>query len=147
MATAVRDTMTLAPTTVTPSTAIDEAATLMATEDVGSLPVVVGTRLVGMITDRDIVTRVVADSRDPARTVVGDIASTAPVTVEAQEDLQVALVVMATHQLRRLPVMDGENLVGILAQADIAREAKPKATGAMLEEISEPLDAHRTPEA
>lgn len=141
MTAVVRDAMTRDPVCVSKSTPISEAASTMRAEDIGSLPVVEGDRLVGVITDRDIVTRAVAEGLDPERTGVGEIATSDPFTVGPGDQLQEALRLMAARQVRRLPVVEGENLVGVLAQADVAREAQSTATGAMVEEISEPGDS------
>jgi CBS domain-containing protein len=104
---------------------------------VGLTPIVEGDRLVGALTDRDIVTRVVAEGRDPQSVPVREVASTDLVTIDPQQDLDEALRLMASNQVRRLPVVaeDGR-LVGVLAQADVAREAKDKQTGQLVEEIS-----------
>jgi CBS domain-containing protein len=110
----------------------------MATEDVGSLPVTEGDRLVGMVTDRDIVTRVVAEGKDAQAATVGEIASKDLVTVDPQQDLDEALRLMAQHQVRRLPVVEEDGrLVGILAQADVAREGEDSKTGQLVERISD----------
>jgi len=93
-------------------------------------------RLVGIVTDRDIVVRVVAEGRDANVTTVKEIASTDLVTVAPGDDLDVALNLLAQRQVRRLPVVEGERLVGIVAQADIARLGKDKKTGEVVEEIS-----------
>jgi CBS domain-containing protein len=132
----VKDVMTPNPKTVTRETGVVEAAKLMAGEDVGPLPVVEGRRLVGIVTDRDLVTRVLAEGRDPASTAVGDVYSSEPVTVSPDDDLSHALTLLAQHQVRRLPVADGAEVVGILAQADIAREESHKAVGEVVEDIS-----------
>jgi CBS domain-containing protein len=95
-------------------------------------------RLVGVLTDRDIVIRAVADGVDVQTLNVGDVASREPVTVEPGQDLDEALALMARHQVRRLPVVDDGQLVGILAQADVAIEVKEKKAGEVLEEISKP---------
>jgi CBS domain-containing protein len=137
MAQNVRDIMTSNPTTVRPDASVVEAGRLMASEDVGSLPIVHGDRLVGVVTDRDIAVRVVAEGRDPNTTTVGEIASRDPVTVEPDEDLDEALSEMARNQVRRLPVVEGDRLVGILAQADVAGEASDSKTGRVVKEISE----------
>ena len=109
----------------------------METDDVGSLPILDGEQLAGMVTDRDIVIRAVAKGKDPRGMPVSEIASRELVTVHADDDLAEALRLMATQQVRRLPVVDNDDrLVGILAQADIAVEAKEKAVGEMVEEIS-----------
>jgi CBS domain-containing protein len=93
---------------------------------------------VAVLTDRDIVVRAVAESADPSATMVGDIASRRPVTIEPDEDLDEALAQMARAQVRRLPVVEGGRLVGVLAQADIAQEAKSKQAGELVGEISRP---------
>jgi CBS domain-containing protein len=137
----VRSAMTLNPRTVEPSMLLSEAAQLMKREDVGSLPVVENERLVGMLTDRDIVTRAVAEGVDTGACRVGDVASRELVTVEPEQDLNEALLLMARHKVRRLPVVEGERLVGILGQADVALEARDKKVGEVLEGISKPTSA------
>jgi CBS domain-containing protein len=114
-----------------------EAARRMLSEDVGSLPVVDGDQVVGMITDRDVVLQVVAKDLDANKVPVSTVCSESPVTAEADESLDDALAKMAKEQLRRLPVVSDGRLVGILAQADIARTARPESTGRLVEEISE----------
>lgn len=138
MAKTVRDVMTLGVRTVEPSQSLAEAAEIMKGEDVGSVPVVADGRLVGIVTDRDIVIRAVAERRDPQAVRVDEIASRDVVTVEAEQDLDDALALMARHQVRRLPVVKQERLVGMLAQADVALEAKEKKVGETVEEISKP---------
>lgn len=135
--TTVRDVMTARPTSIARGAAVAEAARRMLSEDVGSLPVVEGEELVGMITDRDLVLNVLAKDRDPASVTVGDVCTSGPITVSPDEALDVALMRMAKDQVRRLPVVDDGRLVGILAQADVARTARPESTGRLLEEISE----------
>jgi CBS domain-containing protein len=132
----VKDAMTPDVTTATPSLSLTDAAMLMKQEDVGSVPVVDGERLIGMLTDRDIVVRGIADGSDPHAVTAGDIASRDIVTVRPDDDLDEALRLMAQHQVRRLPVVDDGHLVGVLAQADVAHEAKEKAVGQLVEEIS-----------
>jgi CBS domain-containing protein len=137
MGTKVREVMTDRPRCVTLDTPISEAASLMESENVGSLPVLEGEELAGMITDRDIVVRAVARGKDPRGMPVREVASRELVTVYAEDDLSNALTKMASEQVRRLPVVDEDNrLVGILAQADVALEAKEKTVGEMVEEIS-----------
>ena len=134
----VRDAMTSNPRSIELSTMVADAASLMKSEDVGSLPIVEGDQLVGMVTDRDIVIRVVAEGKDLQATTVGEIASRDHVTVDPEQDLDDALRLMAQHQVRRLPVAEEDGrLVGILAQADIAREGKDAQTGQVVQEISE----------
>jgi CBS domain-containing protein len=133
----VHEVMTDRPRCVTPETPVSEAAQLMETDDIGSLPIVDGEQLAGMVTDRDIVIRAVAKGKDPRGMPVREVASGELVTVQADDNLSDALKLMASHQVRRLPVVDEDNrLVGILAQADIAVEANQKAVGEMVEEIS-----------
>jgi len=113
------------------------AARMMKDEDVGLAPIVEGDRLVGTLTDRDIVTRVVAEGRDPQSVAVREVASTDLVTIDPQQDLGEALQLMARNQVRRLPVVEEDGrLVGVVAQADVARETKDKQTGELVEEIS-----------
>jgi CBS domain-containing protein len=111
---------------------------MMKDENVGIAPVVEGERLVGALTDRDIVTRVVAEGKDPDSVTAGEAASTQLVTVEPEQDLDAALRMMAGNQVRRLPVVEDGRLVGILAQADVAREADDRKTGEVVEQISKP---------
>lgn len=134
----VREHMTDRPRCVTPETSVAEAAELMASEDVGSLPILEGERVVGVVTDRDIVTRAVARQKNPQGMPVREVASNELITVRADEDLSEALKLMASYQVRRLPVVDEDNhLVGVLAQADVATGAKEKAVGEMLAGISQ----------
>jgi CBS domain-containing protein len=138
MATSVSDVMTSNPKTVDASSSVVEAAKLMRDEDTGIIPIVDGDRLAGTITDRDLAVRVVAEGRDPQTTTVAEVASRDLVTVDPQQDLDEALRLMARHQVRRLPVVEEDGkLVGILSQADVAREATPEETGRVVEEISE----------
>jgi len=137
MGTKVHDVMTDSPRCVTPDTSVSDAAVLMESEDVGSLPILDGDRLAGVVTDRDIVIRAIAKGKDPRGMAVRDVASRELVTVQADDDLMDALQLMATRQVRRLPVVDENNrLVGILSQADVAVSAKEKSVGEMVEEIS-----------
>jgi CBS domain-containing protein len=145
MGTNVREVMTTRPRSVTPDTPLTQVAEVMASEDVGSVPVVREDRLVGMITDRDIVVRAVAKGHDLSSTTAQAIASQELVTLEPDEDLSEALKLMAQYQVRRLPVVtDGDRLVGVLSQADIALAAKEKSAGEMLEDISRPPTGPRT---
>jgi len=138
MGKSVKDAMTSEVKTATPSQSLTDAAKLMKQEDVGSVPVVDGDRLVGVLTDRDIVVRGIADGSDPNAVQVGAIASRDVVTVRSDDDLDEALRLMAQHQVRRLPVVDDGQLVGVVATADVAHEAKEKDVGHVVEEISRP---------
>jgi CBS domain-containing protein len=115
----------------------------MRDEHIGSLPVTEDERLVGMITDRDITTRVVAESAVPEATSVGDVYSRDLISVEPDNDLEEALQLMARHQVRRLPVVENGRLVGMVAQADIALKENEKTTAQLVGAISERSDGER----
>ena len=137
MSKTVKDAMTADPCTIDADQTVAYAAKMMRDEDVGIAPVVEGERLVGTLTDRDIAVRVVAEGRDPQVVKAREVASTELITVDPQQDLDEALRLMANHQVRRLPVVEEDGrVVGVLAQADIAEEAKPKKVGELVEEIS-----------
>jgi CBS domain-containing protein len=134
----IRKLMTVLPRTVKTGDSIVDAAKLMRGEDSGIAPIVDGDRLVGVITDRDIAVKVVAECRDPKTTRVEEVASTNLVTVDPQQSLDEALRLMGHHQLRRLPVVEEDGkLVGIVAQADVARHLDEERTGELVEQISE----------
>ena len=145
MAKSVRDAMTENPRSIGASASVVEAARLMRDEHIGSLPITDDEELVGMITDRDITTRVVAEAADPKMTSVGDVVSRDLISIEPDEDLEEAVQLMASHQVRRLPVVENGRLVGIVAQADVAltlRENEQR-TGELVEAISEPSGEER----
>jgi CBS domain-containing protein len=142
MAKSVRDAMTGDPRSIGASASVVEAARLMREQHIGSLPVTEDDRLVGMITDRDITTRVVAESAVPETTSVGDVYSRALISVEPNNDLETALQLMAHHQVRRLPVVENGRLVGMVAQADIALKENER-TGELVGAISEPSEEER----
>lgn len=143
MAKSVRDAMTENPRSIGASASVVEAARVMREEHIGSLPITDDEQLVGMITDRDITTRVVAEAADPKVTPVGDVYSRDLVSVAPDKDLEEALQLMARHQVRRLPVVENGRLVGIVAQADIALREKEKKTGELVEAISAPSEGER----
>jgi CBS domain-containing protein len=132
----IRDVMTENPTTCPTSATILEVAKVMRDQDVGPVPIVDGERLVGIVTDRDIVVRVIADGRDPSSTTAADIISSDLVTVTPDASLDEALQLMSQHQVRRIPVVEGDRLVGIVAQADVARAADEEKTGEVVQDIS-----------
>jgi CBS domain-containing protein len=137
MAKRITDVMSTNPCTIDVDKPVAYAAKMMKQEDVGLAPIVEGDRLVGTLTDRDIVTRVVAEGKDPQFVTVREVASTNLVTIDPQQKLDEALRLMAASQVRRLPVVEEDGrLVGVVAQADVAREAKDKQTGQLVEEIS-----------
>jgi CBS domain-containing protein len=133
----VRDAMTSDPCAIDAGKDVSYAAKMMRDEDVGIAPIVEGNQLVGVLTDRDIATKVVAEGKDPKTTPVRDVASTNLVTAEPDQDLDEAIRLMAKHQIRRLPVVEEDGkLVGVLAQADVAREGSDRETGELVEQIS-----------
>jgi CBS domain-containing protein len=114
-------------------------------EDVGSVPVLEDDRLAGIVTDRDITVRAVAKGKDPRGMPVREITTRDVVTVGPDDDLADALKLMASYQVRRIPVVDDEeHLVGVVSQADVALEAKEKDVGQMVEDISRPPQGPRT---
>jgi CBS domain-containing protein len=136
--TRVRDVMTQGAECVKESQTLQEAAVKMRDLDVGALPICGDDdRLKGMLTDRDIVVKCVADGGDPSSVTAGSFAQGKPVTIGADDDVDEAVRVMVEHQVRRLPVIDGHDLIGIVAQADIAASASNAQTGATVEGISE----------
>jgi CBS domain-containing protein len=132
----VRDVMTSNPTTCEPTATLVDAAKVMAREDVGPVPIVESGKLVGLVTDRDIIIRAVAEGRDVTSTSVRDVASKDLVTVTADENLDRALQLMADNQVRRIPVVEGDRVVGIVSQADVARAADDEKTGEVVQQIS-----------
>ena len=115
------------------------AAQKMRDLDVGSLPICGNdNRLKGMLTDRDIVVKCIADGVDPATVMAGSLAQGKPITIGVDDDIQVAIETMKTHQIRRLPVLDGHDLVGIISQADIAHALSNQEVGSLVDEISQP---------
>ena len=133
----VRDAMTPNPRTIGGSATVMEAAQVMDRADVGAIPVVDGDDiLIGIVTDRDIALRVVAAGRDPRLTTVGDIATTSVSPAYPNEPLDDALEQMAYRQVRRLPVIEDDRVVGMLAQADMVHELKDKQAGRLVDEIS-----------
>jgi CBS domain-containing protein len=138
MGQSIKDVMTSDPCTIDADKSVAYAAKMMRDEDVGLAPIVESDKLVGMLTDRDIAVRVVAEGKDPERVTVREVASKQVVTVDPQQDLEEALRIMAKHQVRRLPVLEEDGrLVGVVAQADVAREGDDKETGQLVQEISQ----------
>jgi CBS domain-containing protein len=116
---------------------LTEAARKMRDLDVGALPICgEDNRLAGMITDRDIVVRCIAEGGDPSSTRVAEFCGDKPVTIGADDSIEEALRTMTEHDVRRLPVIDGHDLVGMLSQADIARNMDDSLTGRLVEAIS-----------
>jgi CBS domain-containing protein len=139
MTTKVRDVMTAGPVCVTPDTPVSVVAEVMDSDNIGSVPVVENDRLTGVITDRDIVVRAIAQGKDPRGMPVREIYSRDVIAVTPDDKLKDVVSIMADNQVRRIPVVDEENhLVGVISQADIALEAKEKIVGELVEEISKP---------
>ena len=137
------DLMTKEPVCCLPTDTAARAAQLMKDADVGPIPVVENEqskRLVGIVTDRDLALKVVAEGRDPNAVKVEELMTREPVTCRAGDDLHEAVSLMAARQLRRIPVVDeGGKIVGIIAQADVAtRTEAPEKTAGVVEEISKP---------
>jgi len=134
----VRHAMTATPQTIAPDMNAQDAAALMQSEDVGVLPIVRDGELLGLVTDRDLVLRVLAQRRDPQTVLVGDIATSATITVTPDTRLSDARQLMERHKIRRLPVVKGEKLVGILSLGDVAwADASVREVGEALKTISE----------
>lgn len=116
---------------------LEAAARKMLELDVGSLPICgEDNRLKGMLTDRDIVVKCLARGGDPRSVKAGELAEGKPVTIGADDSIEEAISTMQNHQVRRLPVIDGHDLVGILSQADIARNYPEDRVGDLVEFIS-----------
>jgi len=132
-----RDIMTPAPRCIGENDTLVDAARLLKSIDVGALPICgEDQRLKGMLTDRDIVVKCLAEGGDPATTTAGQLAQGKPITIGADDDVREALETMRRHQVRRLPVIDGHDLVGIISQADVALSLAPDDTGDTVADIS-----------
>jgi CBS domain-containing protein len=135
----IRDVMTRKPRVIQPDATVADAATLMRSLDVGALPVCDGSRLIGMVTDRDITTRATAEGRDPYLTPVRDVMSPGVAWASEDDPVEEAARIMREHQIRRLPIVDERHsLVGVVSLGDLATEvADDKMSGDTLERISE----------
>jgi CBS domain-containing protein len=123
----VRDVMTTEVVTASPSMSVVDAAKKMEEQSKGPLPIVDGDRVVGMVTDRDLVFKVVAANRTPSECSVSDVGTMEPVTIEPDRDVNEARQLMDRHQLDRLIVVEGGKLAGIISEADIRRDEGPLA--------------------
>jgi len=137
-----REVMTENPVCSLPTDSVSQAARVMRREDVGAVPVISdeqSRKLIGIVTDRDLAIKVVAESRDPNHTAVGDVMTETIVACRATDNLSSAIKAMEEHQIRRIPVLDGDSrIVGIISQADVAtRLHEPEKTAEMVEEISQ----------
>jgi len=132
-----RDVMTGGAECVGENETLVEAARKMKELGVGALPICGDDdRLKGMLTDRDIVIKALAVDKDPGSTRAGDFAEGKPVTIGADDSVEEALHTMAEHRVRRLPVIDGHSLVGVVSQADLARNVDDEKVGDLVEAIS-----------
>ncbi|MDX6367783.1 MAG: hypothetical protein QOK30_2859 [Nocardioidaceae bacterium] len=139
--TTAREIMTQGAECASADDTLVDAARRMRDLGVGALPVCgPDERLQGMVTDRDIVVKCIAEGGDPASTLVQDLAEGLTVTIGADDDVDQALSTMVKHGVRRLPLIDGRELVGMLSQADVAREASPERAGELLAALSASSD-------
>ena len=137
MASTVRDVMTSECSCIGEGDTVLEAARQLASRNIGSMPICGDDdKLKGMVTDRDIVVKVVAEGRDPASVTAGDLAQGEIVTVDADASIEDALQLMSERQIRRLPVLEDRRLAGVVAQADLARSLPDAQVGELLGAIS-----------
>ena len=134
--------MTKNPVCCLPDDMVIKAAQLMKRENIGPIPVIENEetrKLVGIVTDRDLALKIVAEGRDAKSTKVEAVMTREVVTCHADDDLQIALDAMSEHQLRRIPIVDNDNkIIGIISQADVAtRVDQPEKTAEMVKEISQ----------
>jgi CBS domain-containing protein len=135
--TTAREIMTPDVTCIGEKESLAEAARKMAELDVGSLPICgEDNRLKGMVTDRDIVVKVLAKDRNPADCTAGELAQGKPVTIGADDDAAEILRTMSEHKVRRLPVIDGHQLVGIVAIADVAKALPDRPVGDLIDAVT-----------
>ncbi len=137
----IRDIMVSDVETAEPDDTLDEVAMMMREQDVGAIPVVEEGELLGIITDRDIVVRCIAEGKDPSEVAADEVISGDLHTVEPDDDLDDARRIMAEHQVRRLPVVEKGVLVGVVSLGDLAVKADEDKAADTLEDISEGLRA------
>ena len=134
--------MTPSPTCCQPAHTVVEVAEIMLRDDVGLVPVVEepSHKLIGVLTDRDIVLNVVAAGRDPRGTAVSEVMTSDPASCQEQDSIETVMQQMASRQVRRIPIVDKDGaIIGIVSQADIAtRLSNPRETGEVVQAISEP---------
>lgn len=137
--------MTPMPTCCLADNTLTEVASMMKRDDVGAIPVIRddGRELLGVVTDRDIVVKAVADGLDPAQTAVSSVMSPDPICCDVDDEVDTALELMTSHQIRRVPVInDRREVVGIISQADVAtRLQDPQETAEVVEAISQDENA------
>ena len=138
MAKKARDIMTGSPECIGENDSIIDAAKKLQKLNVGAMPICgEDDRLKGMLTDRDIVVKVLAEGRDPNTTRAGELGEGKPVTIGADDSINELLETMGEHKVRRLPVIDGHKLIGIVSQADVARNVDEEQVGRLVEIISQ----------
>ncbi|CAN5298781.1 CBS domain-containing protein [soil metagenome] len=137
MASTARQVMTGGAECIGESDTVAEAARRLAQLDTGAMPICgEDNRLKGMLTDRDIVVKVLAEGRDPASVTAGELGQGKPVTIGADDSLEEAMRTMTEHKVRRLPVIDGHDLIGVVSQADLAANLENPKVGDLVESIS-----------
>jgi CBS domain-containing protein len=137
MSKTARDVMSGSAECVQSTDTVLDAARKLARLDVGAMPICgEDDRLKGMITDRDIVVKVLAEGKDPTETQTGELGEGKPVTIGADDSVEEALRTMIEHKVRRLPVIDGHDLIGIVSQADLAQALDSADAGELVEAIS-----------
>jgi CBS domain-containing protein len=137
MAKSARDVMSQGAECIGENESLIQAAKKMSELDVGALPICgEDDRLKGMLTDRDIVIKALAQGKDPDSTNAGEFAQGKPVTIGADDSIKDAIATMKEHKVRRLPVIDGQRLVGIVSQGDLAQAAEEDDVGELVEVIS-----------
>jgi CBS domain-containing protein len=137
MAAKARDVMTGGAECIGENDSVQEAAKKLAQLDVGSMPICgEDNRLKGMLTDRDIVVKVLAQGQDPSGVTAGELGQGKPVTIGADDSVDEALHTMAEHKVRRLPVIDGHDLIGVVSVADLAGSVEDDKVGDLVEAIS-----------
>ncbi|AQP48393.1 hypothetical protein BW730_13655 [Tessaracoccus aquimaris] len=134
--TTAKDLMTSPAETLAPDATLADAARALANLGIGSMPVADGDTIVGVVTDRDIVVSGIAAGLDVNTATVADIATTDVVTVGVDDSAEAVAAALAEHQIRRVPVVDGGILVGVISQADVARDLDAADTGEVVKEIS-----------
>jgi CBS domain-containing protein len=132
-----RDVMTPDAQCIGENDSVSDAAKRLKELDVGAMPICgEDDRLKGMLTDRDIVVKVIAEGRDPGEVKAGELGEGKPVTIGADDSVEDAIAAMREHAVRRLPVIDGQKLVGIVSQADLAKNVDETKVGDLVEAIS-----------
>lgn len=141
----VRDVMTKSVATIRPDATIKDAAQIMQQHNVGSIPVVDSNGLVGIVTDRDIVVRNIAEGKDPLSTPVKNVMTSQVTTVTPDEDVHTITKMMASRQIRRVPVVENQKLVGMVSLGDIATTGRTDVEASeALAEISKPSKPLKT---